>query len=325
MFYISKEDLFTILNKGDRVYLKYNDKMISLYTHAYFDMNEEETHLIKRLGYVLGYDDIYEYKDFEELISHLNKIGVSEKYCVYKINFFERLEDYKEDLLIRDGDINYILNKYNKCNIFSLSAKFNDCHIDKNTTNEIYVNTRKDIINNLKTLYDRHKIEIDFDELIENIENDCIRLSKIEDELYRFHDNIYQEMENGNTTYYEPKEFFYNFYERFASLFEIKKVLLQYQKFEQPADIYLDLPKELKKYVKKVELLFGNHVTFSYQLFINFYIELNDETKKWLLSYDNFYQFNYKLDDLALYIDDEIKFSSCTHERFYHDVDMQEF
>ena len=48
---------------------------------------------------------------------------------------------------------------------------------------------------------------------------------------------------------------------------------------------------------------------------INYYFKLNDETKKYLLQFRNdFYMRD--LDDLSLYNDDEVKFSSCTHEGF---------
>jgi len=48
---------------------------------------------------------------------------------------------------------------------------------------------------------------------------------------------------------------------------------------------------------------------------INYYFKLNDETKKYLLKFDNDFCLE-PLEDLAIYKDNELKFYSCTHERF---------
>lgn len=48
---------------------------------------------------------------------------------------------------------------------------------------------------------------------------------------------------------------------------------------------------------------------------INYYFNLNSETKKYLLKFQDDFCLE-PLEDLTLYKEDEIKFYSCTHEGF---------
>ena len=82
---------------------------------------------------------------------------------------------------------------------------------------------------------------------------------------------------------------------------------------------------ELKPYLKRKELSFETHCTMG-PLFETYYFELNDITKKWLLKYKSVFDFNgeYReyLQDLALYKNEKLMFSSCTHEEFHSDMNI---
>lgn len=75
--------------------------------------------------------------------------------------------------------------------------------------------------------------------------------------------------------------------------------------------------KVLRDNLIKYEISFQNHCTTSGCLMINYYFKLNGETKELLRNYKNDFEIDINsLEDLALYKDDELKFSSCTHEGF---------
>ena len=75
------------------------------------------------------------------------------------------------------------------------------------------------------------------------------------------------------------------------------------------------IPLELKEHFLYYEVSYFNSVTISGGLMINYYFKFNDETKKYLLRFRNDFYLR-DLEDLTLYKDDEIRFSSCTHEEF---------
>ena len=49
---------------------------------------------------------------------------------------------------------------------------------------------------------------------------------------------------------------------------------------------------------------------------LNYYFDLNDETKKFLLKFKNDFKIKGNLYDLAFYKNNELIFSSCTHEQY---------
>ena len=75
------------------------------------------------------------------------------------------------------------------------------------------------------------------------------------------------------------------------------------------------VPEELKKCLLYHKVSFYNPVSISKVPLINYYFELNDEAKKYLLKFRNDFDIQKSgLEDLALYKDNELKFASCSHE-----------
>jgi len=119
----------------------------------------------------------------------------------------------------------------------------------------------------------------------------------------------------GKTTKYGKNHynFFWNFYAEIALNIDTEKdknsVCVKGGK--SPIE---QVPNELKEHLLYYEVSNFNAVTISGPM-INYYFKLNDESKKYLLKFRNDFML-IGLEDLTLYKDDEVKFSSCSHERF---------
>ena len=125
----------------------------------------------------------------------------------------------------------------------------------------------------------------------------------------------------GKTTKYgnENRGFFYHLYHDIGMLIDCQKDKKRYCTNNRKSPIE-QIPNELKKHFLYYEVSYFNSVTISSGLMINYYFELNDETKKYLLQFKNDFQLE-DLDDLTLYKDNEMRFYSCTHER-YNSIDI---
>lgn len=141
------------------------------------------------------------------------------------------------------------------------------------------------------------------DEKINKIKNDFFCCSFIADN-------------GGETTKYgsEYRGFFWRFYHDVAMMIDRQNDKKRYcvSNGKSPLE---QIPAELKKHFLYYEISYFNSVTTSGGLMINYYFKLNDETKKYLLQFRNDFYLG-DLEDLSLYKDDELKFSSCTHEGF---------
>ena len=120
----------------------------------------------------------------------------------------------------------------------------------------------------------------------------------------------------GKTTKYggEHTGFFWNLYHDIAMNIDRQNNQKNYctMNLQHPLE---HLPNELKEHLLYYEISFFNSVTTSSRLMINYYFKLNQDSKKYLLQFRN--DFCMKgLEDLTLYEDNKIKFSSCSHERF---------
>ena len=127
--------------------------------------------------------------------------------------------------------------------------------------------------------------------------------------------------ENGFGTLYYDFQFYR---EQLSYLENLKKSQIQYKSIVESNEKY----KELIPFIKKRELSFETHCTKSSVLFETYYFELNNITKKWLLKHKSVFDFDgenpNELQDLALYKDEELMFSSCTHEEYHSDMDNKE-
>lgn len=125
----------------------------------------------------------------------------------------------------------------------------------------------------------------------------------------------------GKTTKYgkEHKGFFWNLYHEIGMNIDRRNDKESYciNNGKNPIE---QIPEELKKHFLYYEISFFNSVTTSGGLMINYYFELNNETKEYLLKFKNDFCLN-ELEDLTLYKDDEIKFYSCTHE-YFNSIDI---
>ena len=121
-----------------------------------------------------------------------------------------------------------------------------------------------------------------------------------------------------DTKYHEPLNFFWHLYHNCQMVFmnadSLEKLPIDdefaMQVFES------DFNKPLKPHLKKVKYTYSSHCTIG-PLQLVYYFTLNDETKTWLNQFETDYDLDKgDFEDLAIYKNDEIKFSSCTHEGF---------
>jgi len=141
------------------------------------------------------------------------------------------------------------------------------------------------------------------DEDIDKIKNRFFHCSFISDNV-------------GKSTKYgsEYRNFFWNLYHDIAMMVDRQRDKDMYciSGGKSPLE---QIPDELKEHFLYYEVSFNNAVTISGGLMINYYFKLNEQTKKYLLQFRNDFALT-GLEDLTLYKDDEVKFSSCTHEGF---------
>ena len=203
-----------------------------------------------------------------------------------------------------------VLDKFSECNKFSLTTGVpNDSKI---ITEEEYV----EAVDNLKKLYKERLLKYYNESNINNPSFETL-YNDIEEECYNYIKNnkpidleICKTTKYGQDNYY----FYYRFY--FDITFRIRCEMNKEKYLFSDKSLVLDsLPKVLKDNCVSYEVSHYNNVTICELLLVNYYFKLNEETKKYLLKYHDIYDFD-ELDDLALYKDDEVLFTSCTHEQF---------
>lgn len=247
--------------------------------------------------------------------------------------------------------MNKILNKFDDCNKFSLTGKVSRYNIT--ISQEEFSKALEKIEERKKEekrkLYEDNKEKFvnypEFDKLYEEIEKECKDFDC--EENRQFYINKYysdekleqykkieiteeeiNEMKNdffrcsliadnvGKTTKYgkEYRGFFWNFYHDVAMMIDRQNDKKRYCINDGKSPLE-QIPTELKEHFLYYEVSYYNSVTTSGGLMINYYFQLNDETKKYLLQFRNDFYMR-ELEDLTLYKDDETKFFSCTHEGF---------
>lgn len=242
-----------------------------------------------------------------------------------------------------------IIDKYSDCDTFSLTGGA----LGLNITEKEFLNALSKIEKQNKEErrkeYEYNKDKLinypNFDELYEEIKKECYefdceknkeiylnkhfnkqevkqlkRIGMTEEEINKIKEDFFQcsfiTSEVGNTTKYgkDCKGFFWHLYNDISMNIDCAKKKNKYcvKNGENPLN---QIPKELNKHFLKYEVSFSNAVTISGGLMINYYFNLNDETKKYLLKFRNDFCLD-ELDDLTFYKDNEIKFYSCAHEGF---------
>lgn len=247
-----------------------------------------------------------------------------------------------------------ILAKYSTCDTFSLTGGA----LEYNITEEEFLNALKKTEEMTKEekrkQFENKRAEFlnypSFDEMYEEIKQECYDFYNEQNrekyikkhfdskniEMYKklgFTDEKIEEIKNnffhcsfiaddvGDKTKYgkENNGFFCNLYREIAMNIDREKEKTKYilNNGKSPLE---QIPKELKEHFLYYEVSYFNSVTISSRLMINYYFRLNDETKKYLLQFRNDFELN-DLEDLTLYKDNEIIFSSCTNEG-YNSIDF---
>ena len=141
-----------------------------------------------------------------------------------------------------------------------------------------------------------------FDNDIENMKNNFFKVSFIADRVREI--TKYGEKNDG---------FFSNLYRSISMIIEIENNKEKYcNKGLNPIN---QVPDELKKNLLYYKVSFYNEVSIGIYPMFNYYFKFNEETKKYLLKFKNDFKLN-ELEDLSLYKDNTVLFSSCTHEFF---------
>ncbi|MBQ2872425.1 MAG: hypothetical protein IJE89_00280 [Bacilli bacterium] len=242
-----------------------------------------------------------------------------------------------------------IIDKYSDCDMFSLTGGTLGLSITEeeflNALNKMEEQTKEEKRKEYENNKDKFINYPKFDELYEEIKKECYefdceknkeiylnkhfnkqevkQLKKIgmtDEEINKIKENFFQcsfiTSEVGYTTKYgkESKGFFWHLYHDISMNIDCSKKKNKYC-IKNGKNILEQIPKELKEHALYYEISFSNAVTLSNELMINYYFKLNEETKKYLLKFRNDFCLE-ELEDLTLYKDNKIKFSSCTHEGF---------
>lgn len=333
----SEEIYFVEICKGDYVYIIEKDLSVN------FSWANESVEikgynlLLKNCEKTTG---IYKTKKSDSMINYLKKEGFFDRDEITLCSVdgeYNSVEEYEEFVKFDKLDMAGLLEKYADCDSFSLTApyaagitkKYPDgiYKIDKKLADEVFIATENDYKEELKQMYDNipqeeRKDLPEFEVLYLNIRNEAAEFHKKyragKPNSNKFFSDYFA---NGKTVYTQPEDL-WHFYEMTGLLFDIKESLERMQKNVRERAIDCELNEEeylpLKPYLKEVKPAFNWHCTNSSALHKIFYIELNDDTKKWLLNYKSDYDLN-RLDDLAFYKDGRLMFSSCTHEKFHND------
>lgn len=243
--------------------------------------------------------------------------------------------------------MNELLEKYSDCDMFSLTGGVYNCNItEKEFLNALNKMKEKEK-QQLKDFYNKNLEDFadypSFDELYSNIEKECYEYNREENRKKyleeKFDTKVYHEYkkmfmsdekiekirnrffhcsfiadEIGKTTKYGSKRLFYNFYAGIGMLIDRENSIKDYC-FDNGKEPIKQVPKELRDCCLYYEVSFFNSVTESGGLMINYYFPLNDYTKKYLLKFKTDFDLS-DLQDLTIYKNKEVKFYSCTHERF---------
>lgn len=223
-----------------------------------------------------------------------------------------------------------ILKVFRNCNVFSLSTDFGNERLSKEEANKALMilkeNHKAELLEQYNEENTNNKLP-PFFQLYHNIENECKEFKEkyMNDYLDKtgfFECSFIVDHVGEDTIYNEPIGLFWLFYDMIGRDLDAKiklEALLTSNYSTMPTDILNEeLYLLLKPWLIKYEISFITHCTEG-GLAKTLYFELNDETRKWLLQFTTDFDIKGDLQDLALYKDDELVFSSCTHER-EHDI-----
>lgn len=211
-----------------------------------------------------------------------------------------------------------LLEKYNFCNRFSLSGHREFYKLSDAEAGEIIKITKKRNREECKNIWgninNKGKLP-SFEQVIQDIET----------EILNFNGDYIVDVVGEKTKYGRE---FWHIYSLLSNEVEQLELVKTLQSSSESGPDLIDIDRKydfLKSYIKHKEISFHTHCSISSILFETYYFELNEETKKWLLNYDDVFSFDGEiLEDLAFYKDEKLKFSSCTHEGYMIDKNKED-
>lgn len=222
----------------------------------------------------------------------------------------------------------YILDKFNDCNIFSLTSRLpikNIPIIDKEHLLKQNLNNEKnDLFKYYQYFAKKENIDIDFETLFNDIVKECEKFySKIKGKdmaklCKKRSSPFICDHVGKDTKYSKPENLIWHFYCNIQNVFMSNDELSNLPETNgfQADTIFKDKDIVLKNNFLKYEYTFSSHCTKG-PLQLVLYFKLNNETKDWLLQFKNDFDLeDSEFEDLAIYNNDKIEFSSCTHEKF---------
>jgi len=222
----------------------------------------------------------------------------------------------------------YILDKFDNCNVFSLSSSLPIKSIptaDKEELLKQNLNNEKEfLLDRYEYFTQKEKVNIDFETLFNDIVRECEEFySKLGNESItklcgKGSSPFICDHVGNDTKYSKPLGLIWHFYHNIQHVLMSNESLstIPETKDFQADLIFTDKDATLKNNFIKYEYTFCSHCTKG-PLQLVLYFNLNNETKNWLLQFeDDFALADSNFEDLAIYNDDKLEFSSCTHEEF---------
>ncbi len=327
MIKLTSEEIQKYLDSGVKLTLNLNEKEYILERDINYiiELNVDSAQTKTELGkYRLTLDDqtVFLTKVFNKLLKKLND------YKIIKINCFDSVEEYLEDLAFQSADMQYLLDKYSDCDSFSLCALVVDNSITQEEATRSLLENQALNKTKLQELYNTYKDQIseDFETIYREVLAECKEFQKTvkaknSDEFY--HCSFICDQVGQTTKYFTPTEFFWHLYLTLGMELDQNEELDKLLSSDKTSSIsLLTTPEyaELKPYLIEFKYTFQTHCTTCGNLQIEMRFSLNEQTKRWLLKHKNDYDFDGELQDLAFYKNNKLRFSSCTHEGFHKDV-----
>lgn len=317
MFTVSAEKFIEYVNDEASLEILINDKFIKI---KKIPVSFTVTDNTCNLNYGFSIDKST-YKTEKRFLSKLKKLGLSNTVIVNKINSFDNIAEYEEDVKFKNADMEYLLNKYADCNIFALCAYYCDNHISKEDARSALDSLIADNKNYLFLCYEKFKSKYKlppFETLYQDVKQECLKSGA----NAFICDKVYEK----KTKYHHPRDLFWHFYNTIGHEIDSTEYLKQLIQIKNDFSVLAILEQNkyslLKNFLISTEITFCTHCTKG-SLQIVYKFALNDITKKWLLSFKtdyDFYSAGYELQDLAFYKDNKLRFSSCSHERHHDDI-----
>lgn len=284
-------------------------------------------------------EELYKAQDKGELFAHLFSEGFIEDASLelLKINFrFKSFVAYLEDYNFQTIQMKDLLLTFPEATVFSLTTPFQKNTVGEDMFGEYTIDAQifeqavaKEMQEGILLLEEYY---LNFtEEEKQKLPEFSILIDEIKEEARSYHEKVasglLEEEESpfihdlfgtGKVKYNAPQSlwhFYYFFSHVWMTYVPMKEALLRNTKKRDIMDVFNN-PKyqALQSHLENAEISFRWHATVSMQLYITYFFQINEDTKKWLIEQASPLNMN-ELEDLALYQENELLFSSCTHEQ----------